>query len=187
MGCSEVGARWLHQAGTWLSLRRLSSIHHLSLPFFNLHLLVLNDDSFVYQLLETDIVTVEELELNVIVETMQELVLFPLIGVDIFWGIPRELDEAVEVFVHTQPSLFQIIELPPFHLHQPGWYEVRSEIQLEFSPSDCLYVWMRIGVSIPPISSGAKHLVRCKQHLLMISTLRNQELLLHRFQPVISL
>jgi hypothetical protein len=69
--------------------RRLSLKWHFPLAIL-LHLfkLVLHNDSLVDHPLEILIVSVEKLNLNHIIESIQECILFFLIGVDIIRRIP---------------------------------------------------------------------------------------------------
>jgi hypothetical protein len=67
-----------------------------------LHLfqLILNDDSLVNQILEIWVVYVEQLKLDLIIETLEKHILLLLIGVDIVDGVPRQLIELVQIFNH---------------------------------------------------------------------------------------
>jgi hypothetical protein len=67
---------------------------HLPLSIL-LHLLdlVFNNNGLVDHVLEVGVVCVEQLELNVIIQSIQEHVLFILIGVGIFRGVSRQLNE----------------------------------------------------------------------------------------------
>jgi hypothetical protein len=67
---------------------------HLPLVIL-LHLLdlVFNNNGLVNHVLEVCVVCVEQLELNVIIQPIQEHALFLLIGVDVFRGISRQLNE----------------------------------------------------------------------------------------------
>jgi hypothetical protein len=69
--------------------RRLSLKWHFMLVIL-LHLfkLVLHNDSLVDHPLEIFIVSVEKLKLNLIIESIQECIMFLLIGVDIIQPIP---------------------------------------------------------------------------------------------------
>jgi hypothetical protein len=55
-----------------------------------LHLLqlVLNDDGLVNQMLKIRVVSVKQLKLDLIIETLEKHVLLLLIGVDVASGIP---------------------------------------------------------------------------------------------------
>jgi hypothetical protein len=67
---------------------------HLPLAIL-LHFLdfVFNNNGLVDQVLEVCIVYVEQLELNVIIQSIQEHVLLLFIGVDVFGGVSRHLNE----------------------------------------------------------------------------------------------
>jgi hypothetical protein len=69
--------------------RRVSLKWHFPLAIL-LHLfkLVLHNDSIVYHPLKIFIVSVEKLKLNLIVESIEECILFLLIGVYIIQRIP---------------------------------------------------------------------------------------------------
>jgi hypothetical protein len=62
---------------------------HLMLAIL-LHLLqlVLNDDGLVNQMLKIRVVSVKQLKLDLIIETLEKHVLLLLIGVDVASGIP---------------------------------------------------------------------------------------------------
>ena len=53
----------------------------------------------------SDIVTVQELELDLIVQAIQEQILFPSISAYIFRCVPRQLGEPVEILSHYHASL----------------------------------------------------------------------------------
>jgi hypothetical protein len=79
----------LREARPNITPRRLSREWHFPLAIlFHLPDLVLNDNGLVYHVLEISIVGVEQLELNVIIQSTQEHVLLLLIGVDVVRGIP---------------------------------------------------------------------------------------------------
>jgi hypothetical protein len=62
---------------------------HLALTIL-LHFLqlILNDDGLINQMLKIGVVSVEQLKLDLVLETLEERVLLLLIGVDIASGIP---------------------------------------------------------------------------------------------------
>jgi hypothetical protein len=72
-----------------ITSRGLSREWHLPLDIL-LHLLylVFNDNGLVDHVLEVGVVGVEQLELNVIIQSIPEHVLFLLIPVDVVRGIP---------------------------------------------------------------------------------------------------
>jgi hypothetical protein len=78
----------LQKARPNVASRRLSMECHLLLTIFN-HFLdfVFNNNGLVDHVLEVGVVRVKQLELNIIIQSIQEHVLLLLIGVDVFWGI----------------------------------------------------------------------------------------------------
>jgi hypothetical protein len=67
----------------------LAQKNHLALAIlFHLLCLILNDDGLVNQMLEIWVVGVEELELDLVIETLEECILLLLVSVDVFNGIP---------------------------------------------------------------------------------------------------
>jgi hypothetical protein len=90
-----IHLRWLEklvrlrEARPNIASRGLSREWHLPLSIL-LHFLYLifNDNGLVDHVLEVGVVGVEQLELNVIIQPIQEHVLFLLIHVDVVRGIP---------------------------------------------------------------------------------------------------
>jgi hypothetical protein len=79
----------LHEARPNITRRGLSTEWHFPLGIlFHFSDLVFNDNGLVDHVLEVGIVGVEQLELNVIIQSTQEHVLLPLVGVDVVRGIP---------------------------------------------------------------------------------------------------
>jgi hypothetical protein len=62
-----------------------------------LHLLylVLDDDDLVNQMLKIWVVSVEQLKLDLIIETLGKHILLLLVGVDIIDGVPCQLNELI--------------------------------------------------------------------------------------------
>jgi hypothetical protein len=79
----------LREARPNITPRRLSKEWHFPLAIL-LHFpdLIFNDNGLVDHVLEVGVVGVEQLELNVIIQSIQEHVLFLLIRVDVVRGIP---------------------------------------------------------------------------------------------------
>jgi hypothetical protein len=77
-----------------IASRGLSMEWHLPLAIL-LHLLdlVFNNNGLVDHLLEVYVVCVEQLELNVIIQSIREHVIFLLIGVDVFRAVSLQLNE----------------------------------------------------------------------------------------------
>jgi hypothetical protein len=80
---------WLRQARPSVAPRRLSQERHFPLAIL-LHLfdLVFDNDSLVDHPLEILVVDIEKLELNLIVESIQEGILFLFITINIIRCIP---------------------------------------------------------------------------------------------------
>jgi hypothetical protein len=116
----KLGALYLHQHLWWLEKlvrlweakpnvapRGLPREWHL--PFAILvHFLefAFNNNDLVDHVLEIGIVGVEQLELNIIVQSLQEHVLLLFITVDVFGGVSRQLNEWVEVLIDCYAALF---------------------------------------------------------------------------------
>jgi hypothetical protein len=90
-----IHLRWLEklvrlqEARPNIASRGLSREWHLPLAIL-LHLsdLVFNSNGLVDHVLEVDVISVQQLELNVIIQPVQEHVLLLLICVDVVRGIP---------------------------------------------------------------------------------------------------
>jgi hypothetical protein len=79
----------LREAELCVASEMLTWKPHLVLAIL-LHFLqiVLNDDGFVNQMLKILVVSVEQLKLDLILETLEKCVMLLLIGVDVIGGIP---------------------------------------------------------------------------------------------------
>jgi hypothetical protein len=79
----------LHEARPNITSRRLSREWHFPLAIL-LHFpdLIFNDNGLVDHVLEVGVVGVEQLEWNVIIQSIQEHVIFLLICADVIRGIP---------------------------------------------------------------------------------------------------
>jgi hypothetical protein len=79
----------LREARPNITLRGLSREWHFPLAIlFHFSDLVFNDNGLVDHVFEVGVVGVEQLELNVIIQSTQEHVLLLLVGVDVVRGIP---------------------------------------------------------------------------------------------------
>jgi hypothetical protein len=56
-------------------------------------------------MLKIQVVGVEQLKLDLILETREKCVLLLLVGVDIIGGVPRQLNELIQVFIHPHIPL----------------------------------------------------------------------------------
>jgi uncharacterized membrane protein YGL010W len=80
----------LQKAGPSVASGMLALTHHLELAIlFHLFYLVLDDDGLVNQMLDIWVVCVEQLILDLVVETLEKHILLLLIGVKIVDGIPQ--------------------------------------------------------------------------------------------------
>jgi hypothetical protein len=77
-----------------IASRGLSREWHFPLAIL-LHLLylVFDNNGLVDHVLEVGLVCVKQLELNVIIQPIQEHILFLLVRVDVIRGIPQQLNE----------------------------------------------------------------------------------------------
>jgi hypothetical protein len=95
-----------------------------------------------------------------IIQAIQEIFLFLLIGVDFMRGTARQLSELGDVLVHRHRSLFQILKLFLLQLDNSlgnmMWMERNSELRLV----DALGFLMGFHVSIPPVSYRTRKLER---------------------------
>jgi hypothetical protein len=74
----------------------LTQKNHLAFAIlFHFFQLVLDDDGFINQILKIWVVGVEQLKLDLIIETLEKHILLLLIGVDVVDGIPRQLNELI--------------------------------------------------------------------------------------------
>jgi hypothetical protein len=87
----------------------LAQINHLMFAIL-LHLfqLILDDGGLVNQMLKIWVISVEKLKLDLVIETLEKYTLLLLVGVDVIDGVPRQLNELIQVFIHRHTSLFQI-------------------------------------------------------------------------------
>jgi hypothetical protein len=59
-------------------------------------------------MLEIWVVCVEQLKLDLVIETLEKHIFLLLIGVDIIDGVPQQLNELIQVLIHRHTSLVQI-------------------------------------------------------------------------------
>jgi hypothetical protein len=123
-----------------------------------LHLfkLVLHNDSLVDHPLKIFIVSVEKLKLNLIVESIQECILFFLIGVYIVRRIPYQLSKSVEILIYSHIALLQFREFFLLKLQGTTGYIMSFESSLELILGDSTNIRVRVVVSFPPVYSGSK-------------------------------
>jgi hypothetical protein len=178
----------LWEARPNVASRGLSSEWHLPLSIL-LHFLefTFNNNSIIDHVLEINIISVEQLELNIIIQSFQEHVLLLFISVEVFGGVSGQLNEWVEVLIDRHAALPQVSEFPLLQLHGAAGYIVVTEMSLELVPCDGVDICMGVTVRLPPICCHTKELVRGKKNLLMIRALGDRELLLNSNKPIFGL
>jgi hypothetical protein len=97
---------WLRQARLGVASQRLSQEQCFPLAIL-LHLFDLdfNNDSLVNHLLEILVVSIDKLELNLIIEPIQEGILFLFICINLIRCISWHLSEFIEVLIHSHSVL----------------------------------------------------------------------------------
>jgi hypothetical protein len=138
------------------------------LPSFSISLIMFSI-GLVDHVLEGCVVCVGQLELNVIIQSIQEHVLLLFIGVDVFGGVSRQLNELVEVLIHFHVALSQVSEFFLLQLHGATRHIVRTKTSLEL---------------VPLVGCRSKGLVRNKKNFLVIHALGDHELLLNSLKPI---
>jgi hypothetical protein len=178
----------LWEARPNIASRGLSKEWHLPFAIL-LHFLELNfnNNGLVDHVLEIGIVNIEQLELNIIVQSFQEHVLLLFISVDVFSGVSRQLNEWVEVLIHCHAALPQVSEFLLLQFHGAAGYIVVMETILGLIPHDGVDICIGVTVYLPPICSHSKELVHSKKNLLVIHALGDHELLLNSLKPIFGL
>jgi hypothetical protein len=161
----------LWEAGFSVASRVLTAKIHLSLAIF-LHLfqLILDDDGLINQMLKIWVFDIEQLKLDLIFENLEKHVLLLLIGVDIISGIPRQLDELVQILIHHHISLVQLWEFLLLQLEGATGHVVNPEVSLEVIAGDSFDIGVSVVVSLPPVSCGPKLVCR-EWNLFMVEAL----------------
>jgi hypothetical protein len=135
----------------------LAQKNHLVLAIlFHLFYLILDDDGLVNQMLEIWVVCVEQLKLDLIIETLEIHILLLLIGVDIVDGVPCQLNEPIQVFIHHHTSLVQIWEFLLLQLEGAVGHIVSPEMSLELIPANSIGIEVGVAVSLPTVCCSPK-------------------------------
>jgi hypothetical protein len=118
----------------------LARKHHLAFAIL-LHLfqLIPDDDGLANQVLKIWVVGVEQLELDLVIETLEKCILLLLISADVIGGIPQQLNELVQVLIHHHTPLVQVEEFI-LQLEGATGHIVSSETSLELILGDSLDV-----------------------------------------------
>jgi hypothetical protein len=143
-----------------------------------------NNNGLVDHVLEIGVVSVEQLELNIIVQSLQKHVLLLFVSVDVFRGVSGQLNEWVEVLIDRHAALPQISEFLLLQFHGAAGYIVVMEMSLEPIARDGVDICMGVTVCLPLICCRTKELVRGKKNLLTIRALGDHELLLYTLKPI---
>jgi hypothetical protein len=100
--------------------------------------------------------SIEQLELDIILETLEKRVLLLLVGVDIIGGIPRQLNELIQVFIHHHIPLIQFREFLLLLIQSAAGHIMSPEASLELIPGDGLNIGMGVTVSLPLVCCSSK-------------------------------
>src|SRR5512135_2318811 len=90
----------------------------------------------------------------------------------------------MEVLSDRTGSLIECSKLPLLQSYNTCWYMRLLKSSCEFLPSDRFSSSPALAKMIPPFSSRSMQLMRSKRNFLLLSTLDQVQLLLHRMQPI---
>jgi hypothetical protein len=175
--------RWMLISGMSVAARRGWS--HLPLLILNLSALTLGVEGSINQLVEVVEAVVQQRILDVIIQSLLEVLLLVTITSDISRGIAGQLKKTVTVLRHRHRSLLKSTELLLLHLHDALRDMMVPEALTELDPGERVAVLSRVG--LPLVESGASQLPCCVQNPLPVVALRNNQLALHRTKPVVRL
>jgi hypothetical protein len=122
---------------------------HLTLLVLNLLVLALGVEGSINQLVEVVEAVVHERILQVVIQSLPEVLLLIAIMSDLSGGVACELEEAVTVLSHRHSSLLKRKELLVLHLHHTSRDVVVPETLLELDPSESVAVPSWVG--LPPV------------------------------------
>jgi hypothetical protein len=123
---------------------------NLAFPILHLPTLPFCHNCSIYQMLEGREGVVHQLIVEGNKQSSQKVVLPLGIGVDIFWGIMRQLKKLIPVLTDGHGTLLQSEKLLLPYYHQSLGYMVATEVVPEFFPSDGFRVGMGGEVRLPP-------------------------------------
>jgi hypothetical protein len=158
---------------------------HLPLLILNLPALALGVEGRVNQLVEVVEAVVQQRILDVIIQSLLEILLLIAIMSDVSRGIAGKLKETVTILRHRHRSLLKGTERLLLHLHNALRNVMVPETLTKLDPGESITVLSRVG--LPPVESGASQLPCCVQNSLTVISLRNNQLALHRTKPVVRL
>src|SRR5512136_2395334 len=90
----------------------------------------------------------------------------------------------MEVFCDRTRSLVECSKFPLLQSYNTHWYVRLLKSSREFLPSDRFSSSPALAKMIPPFSSWSMQLMRSKRNFLLLSTLDQVQLFLHRMQPI---
>jgi hypothetical protein len=96
------------------------------------------------------VVDVEQLELDLIIETLEKCVLLLFIVADLIGGVPRQLNELVQVLIHHHTPLVRVREFLLLQLEGATGHVVNSKMSLELISDNSLNIGVGVTVSLPP-------------------------------------
>jgi hypothetical protein len=153
----EWGSDRLQKTGPSVASRMLAWKHHLAFAIlFHFFQLVLNDDSPVSRMLKIWVAGVEQLELDLIIETLEKRIHLLLCSVNVVSGVPWQLNELVQELIHHQTHLVQVKESLLLQLEGAIGHVVSSETSLKLIPGDGLNIGVGVAVGLPPVCCGSK-------------------------------
>jgi hypothetical protein len=131
---------------TWSSLT-----HHPPLATFAASfILVFDHDSSVYQSFQVIVRHIDQVGLQIFLESIHETLSLLLIRVDVVGGIPPPSGELVEVLGDTHPSLLEVKELVAHNLDKSSGNMGLAELALESLPSHNLAFGLHGADIFPP-------------------------------------
>jgi hypothetical protein len=169
----------LRKEGPSVASGMLAQKNHLVFSIL-LHLiyLIIDDDGLVNQMLEIRVVGVEQLKPDIVIEILEKRILLLLIGVNVNGGIPQQLNELIQVFIHHHTSLVSVREFLLLELDSAAGHIVSPETSLELIPLDSLDVGVGVMVSLPLVFCGSKQLVCYEKDIHTVGTVGYLQLLL---------
>jgi hypothetical protein len=102
------------------------------------------------------VVGVEQLKLDLVIETLEKHILLLHVSADVIGGVPRHLNELVQVLIHRHTPLVQVGEFLLLQLEGAVGYVVSFEMSLELIPGDTLNIRVGVAISFPPVCYGSK-------------------------------
>jgi uncharacterized membrane protein len=120
---------------------------------------ILEHKGLVYHGLEILEVTCFQSIGKSIIQSVEETLLLPFIGIHIVGSVAGKLCEMSDILAHCHGSLLQILELLLLELDNTLRHMMRSKSHLELILVDAFGFFMSFYISIPPIRCRAYKLV----------------------------